>query len=188
MTKSKSKTKPKKKSLKVKSVSAILYLDSLNQPQLDAETGTTFKERIMGQGSKGLRNVTGFMSPLHDHDAQRNSYTISEDDSKNYDVPTGIYDEDGKYRGYIFAGNLMMFIHLAGGALTGGEDVKSLPLVQKTSKFLAESMGYNKNPDLVKTDPAYFESGSSRRRMGYEWKKCRSRPDCHGDPVPCSLL
>lgn len=155
MTKSKTK-KPKKKSLKVKAVSAILYLDSLNQPQLDAETGTTFRERIMGQGSKGLRNVTGFMSPLHDHDAQRNSYTISEDDSEKYDVTTGIYDEDGKYRSYIFAGNLTMFIHLAGGALTGGDEVKSLPLVQKTSKFLAESMGYNKNPDLVKNDPAYF--------------------------------
>lgn len=158
-----------KKSTKTYAASSILYPESLEQQKQLDEDGTTWLDRILGKGEHGLKGFTGFLSALHNRDSQRDPYTI--DPQKNpymgIHVSYTIKEEKrlkGKNKKEIiekekrikFAGSMAFFVHLAGAALHGGSDVKSLSLVRKTAQFLKDSDAYNANPSLYKDDPAWF--------------------------------
>lgn len=151
-------TPKKKRYIKTLVASAVIYPDSMKQPQLDAD-GTTWKDRILGKGKHGLKGVTGFLSPLHDKDSQRDAYTIKPEEN-NYGVDV-TYEKTNKAgnvktKSIQFAGSLALFIHLAGAAKNGGKEVKALGLVRKTMAFLANNEGNKVNDKLYKDDPRYF--------------------------------
>lgn len=158
-------TKQQKRYVKTLVVSAVIYPDSMDQPQLDAD-GTTWKDRILGKGKHGLKGVTGFLSPLHCKDSQRDPYSIKPEDN-TYGISVTyekkLKNDKTKTKPIHFAGSLALFIHLAGAAKHGGKEVKSLGLVRRTASFLAGSTGNKVNGNLYKEDPRYFLEDFTRK-------------------------
>ena len=148
-----------KREVKTLVATAILYDDSLKQPQLDAD-GTTWKDRILGKGDHGLTGMTGFCSTPHDQDEQRKPYTISDEEVDKFGYSSQVLLENpndaSKTARIKFAGATDFFVHLAGAVKNGNEKTRSYSLVRKTARFLSESTLDKLNDTLYKDDPLAF--------------------------------
>lgn len=132
--------------------SFVLYPESAC---LDADPAISKQEAIYNAIANRTRHdLTGFISPLHDHDAQRKDYKVGEDDNnKNADE-----------NGVIYAGAMTMFAHLAGAALAVLEDAEKLKpnaldqyeLVRRTLDFLEKDHRFNYDRTTIKTTMAYY--------------------------------